>query len=34
VQTVIDAAKSTGKVKYDISASSTWEHIDINLFTK
>ncbi|MER2599821.1 MAG: ABC transporter substrate-binding protein [Caldilineales bacterium] len=34
VQTVIDAAKSTGNVKYEISASSTWEHIDINLFTK
>ncbi len=34
VQTVIDAAKTTGKIKYEISASSTWEHIDINLFTK
>jgi len=34
VQTVIDAAESTGNVQYDISASSTWEHIDINLFTK
>ena len=34
VQTVIDAAKSTGAVKYDIGASSTWEHIDLNLFTK
>ncbi len=34
VQTVIDAANSTGKIKYDISGSSTWEHIDINLFTK
>lgn len=34
VQTVIDAANGTGNVKYAISASSTWEHIDINLFTK
>lgn len=34
VQTVIDAANSTGNVKYDISGSATWEHIDINLFTK
>lgn len=34
VQTVIDASKSTGKVKYEISGSATWEHIDINLFTK
>lgn len=34
VQTVIDAAKTTGKIKYEISGSSTWEHIDINLFTK
>ncbi len=34
VQTVIDAANSTGRVQYDISGSSTWEHIDINLFTK
>lgn len=34
VQTVIDAAKTTGKVKYEISASSTWEHIDMNLFVK
>ncbi|MFZ2489620.1 MAG: ABC transporter substrate-binding protein [Anaerolineae bacterium] len=34
VQTVIDAAKSTGNVKYEISPSATWEHIDINLFTK
>ncbi len=34
VQTVIDAANSTGAVEYDISGSSTWEHIDINLFTK
>ena len=34
VQTVIDAAETTGKIKYEISGSSTWEHIDINLFTK
>ncbi len=34
VQTVIDAANSTGNVQYDISGSATWEHIDINLFTK
>lgn len=34
VQTVIDAANSTGSVQYEISPSSTWEHIDINLFTK
>ncbi len=34
VQTVIDAAASTGAVDYEISASATWEHIDINMFTK
>ncbi len=34
VQTVIDAAEATGKIKYEISGSSTWEHIDINLFTQ
>lgn len=34
VQTVIDAANATGAVQYEISGSSTWEHIDINLFTK
>lgn len=34
VQTVIDAAKATGAVKYEIAASSTWEHIDLNLATK
>lgn len=34
VQTVIDAAESTGSVQYEISGSATWEHIDINLFTK
>jgi ABC-type transport system substrate-binding protein len=33
VQTAIDAAKE-GKVKVEISASPTWEHIDFNLFTK
>jgi ABC-type transport system substrate-binding protein len=33
VQTVVDAAKQ-GKVKVDLSASPTWEHIDFNLFTK
>ena len=33
VQTVIDAANA-GNVKYDIAGSPTWEHIDINLFTK
>ncbi len=34
VQTVIDASKATGAVLYEISPSSTWEHIDFNLFTK
>jgi len=34
VQTVIEAAKTTGRVKYEISGSATWEHIDINLYTK
>ena len=34
VQTVIDAANSTGGVKYDLAGSPTWEPIDINLFTK
>jgi ABC-type transport system substrate-binding protein len=34
VQTVIDAANSTGNIAYEISPSATWEHIDINLFTK
>jgi ABC-type transport system substrate-binding protein len=33
VQTVVDAAKE-GKVKVELSASPTWEHIDMNLFTK
>ena len=34
VQTVIDAANSTGDIAYEITASPTWEHLDINLFTK
>jgi len=34
VQTVIDAAKNGAPVKYEIAGSPTWEHIDINLFTK
>ncbi|MFN3331187.1 MAG: ABC transporter substrate-binding protein [Caldilinea sp.] len=34
VQTVIDAANSTGNVEVFISGSPTWEHIDINLATK
>ncbi len=34
VQTVIDAAKATGNIKYSIIASPTWEHLDINLDTK
>lgn len=34
VLTVKDAAKSTGNIEYRISASPTWEHIDINLSTK
>ena len=33
LQTVLEAAKA-GKVKVDLSASPTWEHIDMNLFTK
>lgn len=33
VQTVIDAA-AEGKVKVEILPSPTWEHIDMNLFTK
>jgi ABC-type transport system substrate-binding protein len=33
VQTALDAAKE-GKVKVDLTASPTWEHIDMNLFTK
>lgn len=34
VQTVIDAANSGSPVQYEIAGSPTWEHIDINLFTK
>ncbi len=34
VQTVIDAADSGSPIAYDISGSPTWEHIDINLYTK
>ncbi len=33
VQTVLDAAKA-GKVKAVVVPSTTWEHIDFNLFTK
>ena len=33
VQTALDAAKED-KVKVELSASPTWEHIDMNLFTK
>lgn len=34
VQTVIDAARSTGSIQYSLSAGATWEHIDINLNSK
>ena len=34
VQTVIDAAESGQPVEYEIAGSPTWEHIDINLYTK
>ncbi len=34
VQTVIDAANSGSPVKYEIAGAPTWEHIDINLYTK
>jgi ABC-type transport system substrate-binding protein len=34
VQTVIDAADSGAPVQYEIAGSPTWEHIDINLYTK
>lgn len=34
VQTVIDAAASGAPVAYEIAGSPTWEHIDINLYTK
>ena len=33
VQTVLEAAKA-GKVKAVVVPSPTWEHIDLNLFTK
>ena len=33
LQTVIEAA-AAGKVKAELGASPTWEHIDMNLFTK
>ncbi len=33
VQTVVDAA-ADGKVNFEIIPSPTWEHIDMNLFTK
>ncbi len=33
VQTALDAAKQN-KLKVELSASPTWEHIDMNLFTK
>ena len=33
VQTVLDAQKE-GKLKVDLIASPTWEHVDMNLFTK
>jgi ABC-type transport system substrate-binding protein len=34
VQTVIDAANSTGAVMYNIAGSPTWEHLDMNMFVK
>jgi ABC-type transport system substrate-binding protein len=34
VQTVIDAAETTGDITYRLAGGGTWEHIDINLFTK
>jgi ABC-type transport system substrate-binding protein len=34
VQTVIDAANGGAPVQYEISGSPTWEHLDINLYTK
>lgn len=33
-QTVIDAARATGAIRYSLTASATWEHIDINLLMK
>jgi ABC-type transport system substrate-binding protein len=34
VQTVLDAANSTGAVQYEIIVSPTWEHVDINLLIR
>lgn len=34
VQTVIDAANGGAPVQYEIAGAPTWEHIDINLYTK
>jgi ABC-type transport system substrate-binding protein len=34
VQTVIDAANGGAPVQYEIAGSPTWEHIDINLYTR
>jgi ABC-type transport system substrate-binding protein len=34
VQTVIDAASGGSPIVYDVITSPTWEHIDINLYTK
>lgn len=34
VQTVIDAAKGGAPIEYEVITSPTWEHIDINLYTK
>ncbi|HQY90456.1 ABC transporter substrate-binding protein [Caldilinea sp.] len=34
VQTVIDAAAAGQPIEYELSPSPTWEHIDINMFTK
>jgi ABC-type transport system substrate-binding protein len=34
VHTVIDAAEATGNIRYNIIASPTWEHLDINLDAK
>jgi ABC-type transport system substrate-binding protein len=34
VQTVIDAASGGSPVEYEIAGAPTWEHIDINLYTK
>jgi len=33
VQTVVDAGKE-GKIKVELTASPTWEHIDFNMFSK